>query len=72
MPTNEITNQKCSNSQTNSYEDRNSINILEDLMLSQAIDRTISRISYFSGSKDEDFSIWFDDLKDALKKYSIN
>jgi hypothetical protein len=72
VPTNEITKQKCSNSQTNSYEDRNSINILEDLMLSQAIDRTISRISYFSGSKDEDFSIWSDDLKDALKKYSIN
>ena len=72
VPTNEITKPKSSNSQTNSYEDRNSINILEDLMLSQAIDRTISRISYFSGNKDEDFSIWFDDLKDALKKYSIN
>ena len=41
-------------------------------MLNQSIDLSISRISNFSGSKDEDFSLWFDDLKDTLKRYPIS
>jgi hypothetical protein len=41
--------------------------IIEEFMLNQSINPSISRICNFYGSKDEDFSLWFEDLKMILK-----
>ena len=66
------TKPNASSSEIKSIQEIKNINLLEDPILRQAKDQTINRIGNFNGSKDEDFSIWFDDLNDALKKFSIS
>ena len=38
-------------------------------MLNQKINQTVSHLSKFSGSKDEDFTVWFEDLRSILDQY---
>ena len=43
--------------------------MMEHLMLNQTINQTVSQLSKFSGSKDEDFTVWFEDLRSILDQY---
>ena len=57
------------NSNSDEHKEIRKLDLMEKFLLNQSMNQSISLLSKFSGTKDEDFNIWFDDFKSTLDQY---